>query len=717
VITIVRGPLPLVRAHRAFQPGAGVLRLDLAQDLAIPWLAMRALLGQLRARAGDARVDEALAPHRAHLSLVLRRLEPLLTPAERAIRTRDAAQRLGYLSHNVFLLRPLNVAWSGTIAELLDGIDTLQIPDASALDPESMNALGMLLRHPAAAKLHLAIGHDPEAGAPASLWRRSTALVAANLALLEARPGTQVHSLAGSAGAIAPPPAPALDPLDDPVEQRARDRLADPSPLDRQASGEVLEAVRGAFASFGFTAALKLGLALYGRVPTLTNPELAELRTLIALSAYNRQVSSDGNLELAALLDRHFSDALKLETDPAQRSHLLYRLCINSGRRAGDLPLALELADQAIAETLRDGIPKGLAAFCEAWALNGRAYVLQRMGRTAEAVDDCVEGLSRLGEAARGAGAPASEVGFSRLVLCDNLAELATRAQDLPLAISSQSKLEALENELPNAPRISFFRWSKIHRAQGRLREAAKKAETGLGIAQQLLDPLAEDLLRTELGELYYRMGNVERSLLHLEQALEIRRRAAEPDEVVRTELSCAIAAMRAGQLQRAEEIIDTALDRPLLASGRARAEALALVGLLCAKQGAGDAADAATNDAIELSVAAGERDTMLRVARSAGDACLALGRKEAALAAFTQALEIASTGESPPPSEVVGALLGSYEAGRAERDLVERAHALMPAALADPETWWDLPRLAAALAAHAIQPSPPVAAALAERA
>src|SRR5262249_46354562 len=52
----------------------------------------------------------------------------------------------------------------------------------------------------------------------------------------------------------------------------------------------------------------------------------------------------------------------------------------------------------------------------------------------------------------------------------------------------------------------------------------------------------------------------------------------------------------------------------------------------------------------------------------------------------------------SIPPEDEMGVLIGLREAGNLDPALVTRALALVPAALADDNAWWDVPRLVRAL-------------------
>lgn len=777
MIRIIRGPRARLLRHPAIAtPPAPALRVETDPDFPVPWGGARLLLALLRRERGDAVVDAAVLPHRALLSLALRGLEPALTPAERARREEARAQALGFLSHNGMIAHPLIEAWTGALAALTAGRGlTLVFPDAATLDPETVALARSLLRRlPREERPALVLGFDEARGPLDPLLRRAVVEVSAQLAAMEALPETTLERLddpapapepaPGAAPAAAPgegpPPDRPLDPLDDDLERRAHRALAAaPGAPGGAASELALRALREAFGCFGYGAVLRLGLAWLERGAPADPALAAEVHTLVGLAAYNRQVQSGGNVALAEFLGRHFDAALALETDPGRRSHLLYRLCINSGRRRGDLEPALALAERAVKEARAPGLPGGLAAFLEAWARNGRAYVLARLGRLGDALADCEAAYALLERAGALPGAPAAELLPSRRVLADNAARVAEMARDLPLAARWQRTLEEIEDAMPGMVRTAHHRWLALHRAGRALRAALRRAEAGLDESRRRLDALGEDLFLAEQGDLLYRLGDALGALESFAGSLRIRRRVGAPEDVARTEVAAALAAARAGRLEEAEAGLEGAREGPACARPAAQGEVLAAIALLAARRGEGARADALANAAIEAAVESGERDALLRVARGAGEACLALGRREEARAAFERALEIAGEGEGPangetqaegagapppPAAEVLAALLGLEEAaaaagaapgaggavpgtdagagagpvpGAAEpasgteagvgaeagadparRGRLLRALALAERALEDADAWWDLPRLVAAL-------------------
>jgi hypothetical protein len=700
MIRIVHGSLAAVRRHPAFAPPSPSIQLEPDSAFPLPWGGARLLLARLRLLLGDAAVTDAVRPHRAFLSLVLRGLDPSLTEDERALARTSAAQPLGFLSHNGMVAAPLVTAWARTVEPLVAGQGmTIVIPNAAVMDPESMTLVRAMRRLLIDERCpRFVIGHDPAAGSTEVLWRRNFEVVQGQLALLEALPDTTVEVLTEPAQDEGMTSASefSLDPLDDDLERRSWIALQ---------AGDVtlvLPAMRAAFACFGFTTVLKLGLAVAERQIPLARAETAELHTLIALAAYNRQVQTAGNPELAELLEKHFVAALEAEDDPARRSHLHYRLCINSGRRKGDLETGLDFADTAIAEARTAAIAPGLAAFLEAWARNGRAYVLARQKRLADATADCEAGVALLTRAQDEPGAPRSEVAPSQVVLMDNLARLAVLAGDRERAKEWQRRLEKVD--VPAAAWSGAHRWSSLLRADQDLLGAIERAQVALLEARRSLDPLVEDAFAADLGDLCYRVGDAEAAAEHYAASLVIRRRVAPKDAILRTEISLALAAARAGKGDQASLALGRAMESELAKAPAARAELLATRAVFEARQGDGTAAETSANEAIAQAVERGERDTLLRVARWVGEACLALHRPDDARAAFLQGMDIAGAADGegeappPPPADLFSVLLGLRACGDARPELVLHALSLATQALGDPDAWWDLPRLLSGL-------------------
>ena len=425
------------------------------------------------------------------------------------------------------------------------------------------------------------------------------------------------------------------------------------------------------------------------------------MHALVALSAYNRKLEA-GDAWLTEFLGQHFEVALALESDPARRSYLLYRLCINAGRRAGDLAHAGALAHQAREAARHPAIPPGLAAYLEAWAYNGQAYLHARANQLEAAYAECERAYARMLEAASlGVVAP-NELHASRYVFLDNLGEIAMRLGDFDRAARWQAELEESEAGLEEFMRISGHRWAMIHRARGEICAGICRAEAGVAQAQRSQNPTALDRYLVVLGDLRYRRGDAHGADEAYGVSAALRSYLGEPEDVMRSRISQAAAALRAGLTDDAEALFAAVLAHPRYGRGAARAEILAAAGEVAAQRGAAERAQERLNEAIAAAVASGERDVLVRVACAVGRVCLVFGRYDEAREAFARALSLADADPKATAgaTDRLAALLGQWGAGDADPMLVHYAFLAAPAALQASEAWWQLPRLVAALPA-----------------
>lgn len=691
---LIYGPATALAGHPLLNdPDA--LRLEVDPVLLPAWGGARALLAALRARGVD--VDAAVEPVRIVLGVCLDGLSARLPLAERRTQAEVEAQPLGFMAHNGMVIAPVLEAWVQALAPHC-AHQTLIIPRLDAIDVLSLAVLrGINVRLPVEARPTVRIGIDPLVlGGPESLWSGDFDNALGAVTLIEGLPDTALIRLPPDADPR--PPAPprveaTLDDLDSGPELRAWRRLQDPAPLDADAIALIRHGMDRAFAAYGFTAALRLGIGLAERAPTALD---RDAHTLIGLAAYNRQVRRSASAEgLPELLDHHFRAALAGEPDPAKRSHLGYRLCINVGRRKGDLPEALAIGDAAVADAQAPGIAPGMAAFLEAWARNGRAYVYARMGRGREALEDCEIAWDLLATAEEAPGAPPSEVLPSRMVIADNLGRVCMMRRDHAGAARWQAEHERLEQRLGGFA-FTTFRWLELDRTDRNLAQARERAERALRAAQAGLAPENTDYFAAELGDLSFRQGDLDAARRWFEESLKVRERIGLAEDRLVARMSLLIARLYADALTTAD--LDPLLADPGYAEPAAQAQLHLLRARVIHRQG-GDPA-AAMDAAIDAAVEAGDRDVLLTVARVAGDLSRAAGALGEAADAYARALEIAEAevdgDAAPPPAEVLAVHLGRWRMGIGDpTPILDR----VDAALEEPELWWRLDELAAVAA------------------
>lgn len=684
---IHRGPSApsLLRAQWRGAIGADVLLVDPGFELPVPWAGVRAIVGLLHEHDAEG-LSLALERRRELLALVLRKLGP----ARGSGLMRALAP--GYLSHNASMKWPLREAWLDALAPLLEG-RTLVIPDARALDYESaLMLLGLCSRN---VEVRCEIGLDPDALPDQPLARRGVLNTRAVLQRMVAFGSARVEDIVDAVELVAPVRT-AWHPLDDRAELRAFE-LLDADVLDADALACVLGSIEAAFACFGFDCSLELGSRLLQTGAELSAAQRRRVHLLVALSAYNRQVSSrserpDDDELLARWLDEHFTASLDGETDPRVRAHGAYRLAVNKGRRQGDLAAALALADAAVALA-----EQANAAFDQAWARNGRAYLHGRNRRLDLAIADCEAAFELTSQAVPGDPLEIEQP-MTRVVLAENLAGLSTWAGQPRSALRWAERFDELVIDL-GIPLAPSLRRIDALRANFELTGALELARRGLEISERTLDPLGADMYAADVGDLCYRRGLAREAVDAFRRALARAQRDADVARERGTTIACVMAAMRAGQLEQADGTL-TDLRRTSDPEHPSEAiELAATAGVIAAHRGHAGAAEAEINQAIAAAVELGERDVLLRVAVAAGEACLRLGRVDEAAAAFAQALELAAVDEALAAPDLLAALVGALAAGSEDASLVERSLAVLELALVDAEAWWLLDPLARACA------------------
>lgn len=669
------------------QPASLEIRVE--GPVCAPWVGVRALIEAARPVVGDAAIEAGIALARGPLSLVLE-LGPL-TPDDELARAEAALAEHGMLSHNYRTRTPMARAWNLALEAILPAGAPVRVA-LSGLDPESMRVLRRL---DVVGRLQLTLVAD--ADFPSSgwdLWRREQ--VQTDTAALGwlAGPGQgRLEQGALSTPAFVAPELALLDEAACPVRSR-----------------HVLDGMARAFAAQGFAFCLKLGLALLdGGAPSLTRRQRARAHRLVALSAYNRQVGREGGgPELALLLRHHFTEALRLEPDGAVRAHLCYRMAINAGRRQGEVEAALRFVRRGL--RLASGASdRWYGAFLTAWLLNAASYLefVRQDLPTARAVIE--EGLAVLDVD----GAPVGwrlEAVQSRSVLLDNAITLALQDDDLETAGALLDRLEGFSRLDPDAGSLKVLRASLLRR-MWRLREAAELFDHIDPRGVEIIDAVDQESLASERASIAAQRGRVDEALGHLSLLLTLRERLATPADIAAAELALAIAELRAG-LGSAR--LERCLDGPLAEDPVGEAEIAGWLARAAADRGDAASADLYANRAIGAAVRSGNRATLARIARLAGDCCAALGRRDPAIDAFRRALALA--GDSPDLApERAGALLGLWEQGDAAA--LEPAADSLLMALRDPEAWWELPRLAGAVEHLPTALRAPLARALAARA
>jgi tetratricopeptide (TPR) repeat protein len=650
-----------------------------------PWGGLRRLVSWAIEELGLPWVEEVIAPHRASLCRVFRGLGVPAPPPPRL---------LSFLPSVPNVYRQ-TVGGAGALAGvLLPRCRAVAIPDVAALDLESLAAITFAwLGLPSSARPPLTIGHDPEAEPDDLHGRRAWRLADVELTHLLAQAGARPEPLPGPSAMMAETrlaPLP-LAPFDDDLERRAWSGLVGGGGAEARAL--TLEAIRGSFDAYGYSGVLLLGETLITLDSKLSPAERAEVHTLIAnaASALRPQGSDD---ELAAFLEHHLLAALGVETAPLARSLLYTRLALCAARRRQHMPEALTHAERAVEEARAVSAAAPESPWALAWAHHARSAALAGVERRADAAQQALLALDFATRADPDHPAlPPAEVLAAQDYLLDRLAQLHGWEGDGTATAAWQHRMHEREARRPRGVRIGRLRVLRLAASDpSRVNEALRLAKESREEAERLSDIELLDRASATLGELLYRIGDTQGAYAAFARSLMLRRRLDNAERVLRGEISLALTAWRAGR--HLESSLGWRRAIGLSAEGQLAERAELHVGLALAlaameRAEAVDAADAA----IELALASRQGRIMQRVARLCGEVALVRRDTAQAAEAFERALQMVE-GLPFDAAETVAVYAGRLAAGSATHGELDAALELLPSALQDGETAWQLKRL-----------------------
>ncbi len=670
------------------------------------WDAIRGLLKQLSDRHGDDWITRILYQHLPAASIVCPGLSEQLT--ETGLHLRDALgpSITSHLSHNWIIQRPLFEAWARIVMQLAqESGSEILIPSPGLLDEQSYNVLRTIFRLFPVNLPHMEVGYAPERreaepDQDGITWNfsakddrlflfglqtlsRAEAFNIANLDTFDVinfeRDRPEGFSLHGTN-----------------YEYRALGSLRENAGYRQLGCSKALNILWSAFSGFGFASALQMGLACLRQSSDLGAEQAADIHAIVSLSAHNLMFKSQ-DMRLIHFLESHLRSALALERRPDRRCALLYRLTVTLGRRKKDFRSGLAISDQGLAETKAGGLTPLDSRYQEAWIRNIRAYLFASLLEKKHSIAEAEAAYDLLADLVAEASARwALEIRMTRAVLSSNLCALARQAKDI-ISLEKWSRLEAsVAEQLPGMARFIAINWIDFYRRALRLDLALASAIQGIASAKAERDSYREYALCVDAADLSYRLGKLAEALFFLEEARGLREVFVAGQEFASLDLQEVSIALRSGLPQRAAEILNRVVEEnPGLPD--ILAEAWSLYALLAASEGDRPNADQRMNRAIELAVSSGERNTLLRIANTAGQVCKILGREAEAAEAYERALEIATSeiqGSRPPAADYLRALLGAQSCFGWSWEPTYTCLELLRPALDEWDTWWELERL-----------------------
>jgi tetratricopeptide (TPR) repeat protein len=586
-----------------------------------------------------------------------------------------------FLAHNQLVSQPFRDAWAALLAPLAHG-RTILVNSASQLDLESLQVLSALAR---ARCLALVVGH--------SRSKRPTELHSQRSFDLADTWVTELLAGSSSSSAAADPLALPTHHLFETESSGALELRAWRALDEGAADPELLVgAVRACFDARGYLSVIRLGERSLGGAQDLSPAQLAELHTLVAVAAYSRHIESGNDREIGEFLEMHYCAALALEDRPVERAHLMQRLGMLHSRRHRRADIALPILREGLSLVRNCRAASASAGYVEAWLLNALSYTEAVAENEAASARDIRAAVARLEELTEDDSTPPRELQVSRLVLLDNLAQVAEWQGNTDEALAAQRRLDDEERRFPGIFRLAGDRWLRLLCPDPTaVAKVEAIARDGLQQAVAHDSPVHLERFATALGESLYRQGRAAEAIEPFAQAKSIRERIGTASDVRTARMNLALANLRGGCPERALPLLQAQLGDAQ--SQGERAQLHGWLALALAYSGATDAAQPEFRSALDAAAGQGA-GVMLRVAWLLSEAFLVLGRSDEARSALEHARKL--WGPAPATPTELLLLAAELSCGMEVREPGDDPGAVLLLGLrVEAELWWVLPRLA----------------------
>lgn len=747
MIEIIQGEESQLKAYFAgLRPETPALWLTEQTEGIYGFDALRQLISQLESRSSQEDLREKFHRDRAAASFVDQRLIDQLTPAELQRRQYYSARIASNLSHNWYLQRPLLRSLAKTVSNLLPEEEiTLLIPVLNHLDFPSVAVIKALYRLFPDQAPRLLLGYESKAEQPeldtnGIDWSTSQLYLQNFVQSLVSASSSPIVDL--DRNEIGPKSDRRLDRANTTsphsrfpcLEARAMkmlERSAESADLNLgdgglrdgdRATRDLIEAIVGAirltFECYEFHTAMRLGLKLLEQerhvVPYMEPRELADVHSLVALSAHNLDLGrSSAGPEIKQYLAHHYETALANETRPAVRCALCYRLAVTYGRRMKDLQRGMHWADMAITEAQALDLPSAQKLYYECWGRNIKSYILMLQGEIKNGFEEGQLIFGKLTQALETLSGGTSvdeeheqdlwrrELFMTQVVVCENMSTLGYRTKSAAQYLDwLKTQEELVAKDMINFDELNAYNWVHFYSEQLQPSLALPWVQKGIeSMRKSFLAELEQELVLIA-SSIHDRLGNAAEASEYVDQFLTGFSHLRTELSKLAQELDYVKIFMRSGHLDRAEQVLQRALQGTEGQTPEGKGELFANLGLLAATRGDAETAEQLVNQAIGFAVESGARNTLMRVAIITADACFLLDRMEDARDAYQKALELAEADPAspPPPEELFEIYLGLCECHPRREEWGLRALGLLPGVLSSDDAWWSLGRLLSAV-------------------
>ncbi|KAB8153350.1 hypothetical protein EZY14_008955 [Kordia sp. TARA_039_SRF] len=471
------------------------------------------------------------------------------------------------------------------------------------------------------------------------------------------------------------------------------------------AAEKAIEMMRRSYARFSFRAGIKIGLRVLEYCSELSQTQKATIHGLIGSSANFYQFSHHANPPFDAFLAHHLTKGLEGETAPEIRSALLYRITFTFAERMGNLEEALKWGDKTVTTALQNDLDEVAYNYHVAWAYIVRSDVYAHAGKFENFVVDSQKAYDILEKGI--ATLEKQEDNLYNYWLIDYRLSLFNMSihqvytgDELNEYDHSRiwyAKMSDIMKTMPKIMLFDTFHWVDYHRNKYEIANALKACEEGI-----------QDAIELKHGQIYvykfcaadfsYRMGNSAKANEYFQSAKAYRPIYNDLFMEISMNWFIANCYTRLEAYAEAAELYQKELQNT--DNEEYKIKLNGQLAWIAAKRGNTELFEENINKTIDLAVAYGEQNLLLKVVTLAGNCLHEMHKTQEAKDAYNQAFSlISSLSEEAQDAQLNQAYLldlyiGYMVENGYDENMTARALKMIPKALDDLESWWNLPRL-----------------------
>ncbi|XLS27634.1 tetratricopeptide repeat protein [Flavobacteriaceae bacterium M23B6Z8] len=648
------------------------------------WKGIQCILLQLKTYMSDEVYESTLQKHKAIVSFAIPSLIDNLSKEEREVWYYYSTKFFTQTNRPIFI----NQQFAKALYAFLKETDTtLLIPDLSHIDSETLGTLVSMFQQFPDFSQKIIFGIDKNYKVKETKygisWEQSDVNVQSFINSMqlfedyEKIEGEEASSLLDERTEI--PTAIDLEKLLSENEELLLLQLLKSKSEEtiKTESNQIVKVVRRSFERYSYKACIYLGLAALEFKNCLTEVQKGKLHGLIGSAGHFDQLSHHEHPIFDNFLKKHLLKALDTEKDTEKRCSLLYRLVYTLAERQDDWETSIPYVEQEIKEASSPSLSKQVSRHQLAWAYSIKAHIYVNKA-VLDVFNKCIENTFKLLDE--------QLVALDRHILENNDSGLELQflkeetllsyfhfaahqvffGDELGMFDYSMKWIEPAKKALSRVPernRFDVFHWIEYHRSKFELINAFECCKKGIQDAYTQKHTLMY-LYQFCAADVCYRMGDYKSAEEYYQQAKTLRPYFHDPFGSISIDLLLADCYLKNNKLEESRKIYEQYRDK---SKGLASVKTETALSRIAALQKRKEDANVLINEAIELAVATGEKNTILFIAVSAGEIAWINGQKSEAAAAFKQSLDFIIEEDGTFPKQLSGvyalkAVLGYYK-------------------------------------------------------